>query len=116
MSRTVIEQKHEVDSWMYHLEDVNGILKLQDHVVVGPVAFAILTIFKDDEQRRFVASEWAFVRTFENLDGCFLVGILFSLALKIYFNDHLLTSPSHEAMFAANERRYHGSNSFILRE
>jgi hypothetical protein len=46
MSRTVIGQKHEVDSWLYHLEDVNGVLKLQEHIVVGPVALAILTYSK----------------------------------------------------------------------
>jgi hypothetical protein len=116
MSRTVIEQKHEVNSWKYHLEDVKGVLKLQDHVFVGPVAFAILTIFKEDKKRRFVTSEWAFVCTSKNLDVCVMVSILFSLALKNYFINHMLTNPSHEAMFAVNACRYHGSNSFNLRE
>ena len=101
---------------MHHLEDVNGILKLEDHIVVCPVALAILTVFKEYQERRLITCEGGFVRTSENLNGSFSVSVLFVLALEIDFIQYLLTNYSHEAMFTANECRYHGSNSFILRE
>lgn len=34
----------------HHTEDINDILNLKDHVVVGPIAFMILTIFKEDKK------------------------------------------------------------------
>ena len=51
---------------MHHdLQDIDSVLELQDHVVVCPVAFAILTVFNEYEERRLIASEWGFFLRFQ---------------------------------------------------
>ena len=113
--RNFDQTKTQIDSWMHHLQDINSILELHSHVVVRPVPLTILAVLKEYKERRHDASEWAFVYASKNRDGCVLVGILFSLALKVDFIKNLCTKLPCEAMLATNERGYHCSDSFILR-
>jgi hypothetical protein len=46
MTGAMIKQEDEVEQWVHYLKDVNGILKLKDHVVVGQVSFTVLSVFK----------------------------------------------------------------------
>jgi hypothetical protein len=41
MARTMIEQKEKVVCWMHQVEGINDILKLDNHIVVCPVAFGV---------------------------------------------------------------------------
>jgi hypothetical protein len=47
---------------MYHFEDVDGILKLEDHVVLCPVSFTVLTVLlKEEKKWRLVWCKWSFI-------------------------------------------------------
>jgi hypothetical protein len=48
----MIKQKKKVELGMQGLDDINAVLKLDDHMVIIPVALIVCSVFKlHDEQR-----------------------------------------------------------------
>ena len=76
MASTVVEQEDEVVCWMHHFEEVNDILKLEHHVVVCPISFAVLNVLKEEKERRLVLDKWSFVQASKDLDGCLRISIM----------------------------------------
>jgi hypothetical protein len=60
---------------MHHFKDVNNVLKLEHHVVVCPISFAVLTVLEEEKKWRLVWGKWSFVRASKNLDGCLRIRI-----------------------------------------
>jgi hypothetical protein len=46
----VVKKKNKVKCWMHDPQDINCILKLDDRVMVCPIALPVLSILEEEEE------------------------------------------------------------------
>ncbi len=47
-----MKKENKIKSWVHDLKDIHRILKLDDYVVVSPIAFPVLSVLEEKKETK----------------------------------------------------------------